>query len=97
MEHPVLDIAAEPQSFYSMARGANQRLANGNTLVTESDDGRLFEITSEGEVVWEFLNPNMTDEREPSVIVRARRIEGLNYEELVERIESGRGLPSVVD
>ena len=89
--------AAEPQSFYSMARGANQRLANGNTLVTESDDGRLFEVTSEGEIVWEFLNPNMTDEREPSVIVRARRIEGLDYEELVERIESGRGLPSVID
>ena len=89
--------AAEPQSFYSMARGANQRLANGNTLVTESDDGRLFEINSQGEIVWEFLNPNMTEEREPSVIVRARRIEGLDYEELVERIESDRGLPSVID
>lgn len=44
-------------SFYSRTRGSNQRLPNGNTYIAESDSGRLFEVTSEGEIVWEFLNP----------------------------------------
>ena len=34
-----------------------QRLPNGNTLITEGADGRLFEITPEKEIVWEFVNP----------------------------------------
>lgn len=38
-------------------RGAAQTLANGNRLVTESDGGRLFEVTPGGELVWEFWNP----------------------------------------
>jgi len=33
------------------------RLPNGNTLITESDQGRALEVTREGEVVWEFYNP----------------------------------------
>jgi hypothetical protein len=38
-------------------RSAQERLANGNTLITESEGGRLFEVTPEGEIVWEYLNP----------------------------------------
>jgi hypothetical protein len=29
----------------------------GNTLVTESDAGRIFELTPEGEVVWDYYSP----------------------------------------
>jgi len=47
-----------PESFYSPARGSNQRLPNGNTLIAESDPGRTFEVTPEGEIVWEFLCPD---------------------------------------
>ena len=43
--------------FESEARGALQRLPNGNTLITESHGGRLFEVTADGRVVWEFVNP----------------------------------------
>ena len=42
---------------YSATCGTAQRLANGNTLITESDSGRAFEVTREGEIVWEFWNP----------------------------------------
>jgi hypothetical protein len=45
--------------FYSMERGSNQRLPNGNTLVTESDPGYVFEVTREGEMVWQFANPHI--------------------------------------
>jgi hypothetical protein len=43
--------------FYSGVRSAQQRLANGNTLITESEGGRLFEVAPDGEIVWEYLNP----------------------------------------
>lgn len=49
--------AQEPPGFYSRTCGSNQRLPNGNTLITESDYGRAFEVTPDGTVVWEFVNP----------------------------------------
>ena len=39
-----------------MTCGTTQRLDNGNTLITESDFGRAFEVTSDGDIVWEFFN-----------------------------------------
>lgn len=47
---------AEP--LYSKTCGTAQRLANGNTLITESDGGRALEVTLDGQVVWEFYNPH---------------------------------------
>ena len=41
----------------SGVRSAQERLANGNTLITESEGGRLLEVTPAGEIVWEYLNP----------------------------------------
>jgi hypothetical protein len=46
-----------PEGFYSSSRGGAQRLVNGNTLIVESQRGRAFEVTPDGEVVWEFLEP----------------------------------------
>ena len=46
--------------FYSETCGTGQRLENGNTLITESDNGRVFEVTPDGSVVWEFRNPERT-------------------------------------
>jgi hypothetical protein len=45
------------KEFFSHSRGANQRLPNGNTLVTNSNSGHVFEVTLGGEIVWEFYNP----------------------------------------
>ena len=36
--------------------GSCQRLPNGNTLISESGRGRAFEVTREGEVVWEYAS-----------------------------------------
>lgn len=49
--------------FESFVRSRQQRLPNGNTLITESDRGRLFEVTSDKEIVWEFFNPVRGGER----------------------------------
>lgn len=45
------------ESFFSSSRGSAQRLPNGNTLITDSMVGRVFEVTSGGEIVWEFFEP----------------------------------------
>jgi hypothetical protein len=44
--------------LYSLSCGAAERLPNGNTLITESDNGRAIEVTPEGTIVWEFVNPH---------------------------------------
>lgn len=46
-----------PNSFFSYRQGAAQRLPNNNVLVTSTHNGHLFEVTPQGEVVWEFVNP----------------------------------------
>ena len=43
--------------FYSPRISNARRLPNGNTLVCEGDFGRFFEVTTEGELVWEYINP----------------------------------------
>jgi hypothetical protein len=51
---------SEEQPFFSDTCGTAQRLPSGNTLMTESDGGRAFEVTPDGEVVWEFYVPHRT-------------------------------------
>ena len=46
--------------LYSRGLSGAQRLPNGNTLITEGRDGRLIEVSADGEVVWEFVNPVTT-------------------------------------
>ncbi len=45
------------ENFFSPFRAGNQRLPNGNTLICECDAGRLFEVTPEKEIVWEYWSP----------------------------------------
>ena len=43
--------------FRSDLASSAQRLVNKNTLITEALSGRIFEVTEEGELVWEFISP----------------------------------------
>lgn len=67
--------APDPPDFFSISKGANQRLDNGNTLITNSDNGQIFEVTREGDIVWEYLNPNLNPEGHRYAFVRAKRYE----------------------
>ena len=49
-----------PSDFYSAVCGGSERLPNGNTVICDSVRGRIFEVTYDGELVWEYLNPFMT-------------------------------------
>lgn len=42
--------------FYSFALGSHQWLPNGNLLITETLKGRIFEIDTLGNIVWEYIN-----------------------------------------
>jgi len=49
--------AANPTDFYSNIISGVQRLPNGNTLICEGVGGRFFEIDTNGNTVWEYVNP----------------------------------------
>jgi len=56
-EKPAWSYAApDKASFYSAFISGCQRLPNGNTLACEGPKGRILEVTSAGEVVWEYWN-----------------------------------------
>lgn len=50
-------VADPPGEFYSSIISGAQRLANGNTLICSGVGGDFFEVTSESEIVWEYINP----------------------------------------
>jgi hypothetical protein len=74
-------VGTEARPFYSNWQGGQLPLPNGNLLVVESVGGRIFEVTRDGEVVWEFRNPAGADSRGGRVanirasIQRVRRAE----------------------
>ena len=43
--------------FYSSHISGAERLPNGNTLVCDGKQGRIFEVTPQGKIVWDYLNP----------------------------------------
>ncbi len=51
----------DPTLFYSRIVSSAQRLKNGNTLVCEGTKGKFFEIDPNGEIVWEYINPEKSD------------------------------------
>jgi hypothetical protein len=64
---PTWSYTASPRGAFAadFLSGAHRR-ANGNTFVCSGPDGRLFEVTPEGTVVWEYLNPFSGDAPNPA-------------------------------
>ena len=54
---PPCFIYDPPEEFYSPFISGAQRLENGNTLACAGNPGRVVEMTPDGEVVWEYINP----------------------------------------
>ena len=69
----------DPNGFYTTFQGGSGRLANGNTFVTSTDGGHLFEIATTwdgedytNEVVWEFIIPPKDADGNPVCVIRDR-------------------------
>jgi len=60
--------------FYSPFISSAQRLPNGNTLITEGSGGRLIEVTSDHEIVWEYISPYWGKQMKINMIYRAYRV-----------------------
>ncbi len=58
--------AADRRSFFADFLSGAQRLSNGNTFVTSGPSGHLFEVTPEGDTVWEYHNPFSGDAPNPA-------------------------------
>ena len=65
---------ADGNKFYSALISSCQRLPNGNTLITEGVDGRLFEVTPKHEIVWEYISPYYGKLKNQNMVYRAYRI-----------------------
>ena len=75
--------------FYSPLVSSAQRLPNGNTFITEGCSGRLIEVTEDGEIVWEYINPYRDKKDGMNMIYRAYRYP-YNY---VPQLEKQEELP----
>lgn len=49
---------ADPGGFFSSFISGAQRLPNGNTLICSGAPGRVFEVTPDGRIVWDYRNPH---------------------------------------
>jgi len=49
--------SGNPQCFYGAHISGTERLPNGNTAICSGTTGHFFEVTEDGEVVWEYQNP----------------------------------------
>ena len=64
----------EGQRFSSSNISGAQRLPNGNTLITEGANGRLFEVTKERQIVWEYIYPLFTGTPPANAVYRGYRL-----------------------
>jgi outer membrane protein assembly factor BamB len=62
--------------FFTKGGGAQQRLPNGNVLISESEAGRIIEVTRDGDIVWEYVNPRVVENGRKKTlgIMRAVRV-----------------------
>ena len=60
-------IHEDTLSMWSPFISGVQRLKSGNTFITEGAEGRFLEVTPDGKVVWEYLNPFVAEPAEEIV------------------------------
>ena len=63
-------------TFFSHFISSAQRQPNGNTLICEGANGRFFEVTPSGEIVWEYVNPfsNVSRNIRTNQVFRAAKV-----------------------
>lgn len=59
-------VAPDTVSFFSSFISGAHRTPDGNTFINEGARGRFFEVTADGKIVWEYLNPYRGEIRKPN-------------------------------
>ena len=76
--------------IFSPMQGGAFRLPNGNTLITDCDSARILEVTSEGDIVWDYIESGNN-----VVIARAQKY-SVNYFNVVGDV-NGDGILNILD
>ena len=75
-------------AFFSFMVSGAERLPGGNTLVTEGATGRLFEVTPEGETVWQYWMPLAESDKDITkrkTLFRLQRLSAGSMDGLLKR------------
>ncbi len=59
-------VAPDTLSFFASFISGAHRMHNGNTFINEGPKARFFEVTPDGEIVWEYLNQYRGEIRHPN-------------------------------
>ena len=86
-------VASPVFSMLSAHIAGAERLANGNTLICEGESGRVFEVTHDCEICWEWVSPFVHDFKgiKAVMLFRAHRYASDGPELKGKRID-GKGL-----
>jgi outer membrane protein assembly factor BamB len=63
----------EKLMFASEITSGAERLQNGNTLITLSMQGRIYEVTADGTIAWSYLNDHRDDTGRFHQVFKARK------------------------
>ena len=77
------DWTYDEPGFYSSRISSVQFMTNGNALICSGGDGRFFEVTEEGEIVWDYINPmrnNLGPATQGEAIFQNNVFRALRYE-----------------
>ena len=66
--------------FFSSFISNAQRLPNGNTLINEGSCSRIFEVTPDKEIVWDYINPYNANEKGALIAALTYRSYAVPYE-----------------
>ena len=83
-------VADPPDSFFTSSRGGCQELPNGNILISETNNGRAFEVTPDGEIVWEYYNEVLKEKngrKGRGGIYRMTRLNVASLEQLQQQLK----------
>ena len=69
-------LLGQKVDFFTGMLGYAERLPGGNTLITESMQGRAIEVSPKGELLWEYLSPYRDGENDKLIttLMGVRRI-----------------------
>ena len=65
-------IKGSDYDFYTRSRGKHQKLSNGNFLISSTRQGRAFEVDTDGDIVFEFINTYKESDEEILLLSEAR-------------------------
>lgn len=73
----------DPDNFFAIFLSGSQQLSNGSVLINDGPAGRLFEVDTNGNVVWEYQSPvgssQILEDNQDASLFQTRIYRALKY------------------